>query len=151
MELAAELVVPGDPRSVWDRLVDPDVLRRCITGCTALERTSETEFVGTMTAKVGPVSATFTGNVTLDQMVMPESCVLSGHGKGGAAGFAKGSASIKLAPAEEGGTRLSYVADVQIGGKLAAVGNRLFGSVAKRNIDDFFQRFGQVMQDAVAE
>ena len=149
MELAADILVPGNRKAVWNHLIDSEVLRRCIPGCNELERSSDTEFVGKMSVKVGPVSATFTGTVCLDEMEEPVRCVLTGQGKGGPAGFVKGSALIVLN--DEGGqTRLSYVAQVQIGGKLAAVGNRLFGSVAKRNIDDFFVQFGQIMRDAEA-
>jgi carbon monoxide dehydrogenase subunit G len=146
MDLVAELTVPGTPQAVWDRLIDPAVLRRCIPGCTDLDRTSETEFAGRMAVKVGPVSATFTGTVMLEELDEPIRCVLSGQGKGGAAGFVKGSAVITLLGAADG-TLLSYVASVQIGGKLAAVGNRLFGSVAKRNIDEFFACLEQVLKD----
>jgi uncharacterized protein len=146
MELEAEILVPGSRQQVWNRLIDPAVLQRCIPGCSELDRTTETDFAGKMVVKVGPVSATFQGGVSLEEMAEPERCVLAGQGKGGAAGFAKGSATITLL--EEGdSTRLAYVATVQIGGKLAAVGNKLFGSVARRNIDEFFDAFQQVMRE----
>ena len=146
MELEGKILVPGARQQVWNRLIDPAILQRCIPGCSELVRTTETEFNGKMVVRVGPVSATFTGGVALEEMTEPERCVLVGQGKGGAAGFAKGSASIRL-EVEGDSTRLIYAATIQIGGKLAAVGNKLFGSVARRNIDEFFDGFREVMRE----
>ncbi len=146
MLLEGEIVVPGQRQLVWNRLIDSEVLQRCIPGCSELARTTETHFAGKMVVKVGPVSATFQGGVSLEDLAEPERCILVGQGRGGAAGFAKGSATITLDEQGED-TRLGYAADIQIGGKLAAVGNKLFGSVARRNIDEFFEAFQQIMRD----
>lgn len=147
MRFEGEYLVPTAPERVWEGLNDPEVLRRSIPGCTAMERTGESEFTATVTAKVGPVSATFKGKVELADLNPPVSFTLRGRGQGGPAGFAKGEARISLA-GEAVGTRLTYTADVDVGGKLASVGGRLIQGVARKNADDFFTRFSRVMTGA---
>jgi carbon monoxide dehydrogenase subunit G len=118
-------------------LNDPEVLKLCIPGCEELDKTSDTGFAAKVRAKVGPVSARFAGAVTLSELNPPESYTISGEGKGGAAGFAKGGAKVHLA--EDGGaTTLSYEVDAQVGGKLAQIGSRLISGTAKKMADDFF-------------
>ncbi|MGC9369043.1 MAG: SRPBCC family protein [Paracoccaceae bacterium] len=152
MRFEGDALIPAAPEAVWKGLNDPEVLRRSIPGCQAMERTGENEFTATVVAKVGPVSATFKGKVELDDLNPPLSYTLRGRGQGGPAGFAKGAARITLAP-EGDGTRLTYVADADIGGKLASVGGRLIQGVAKKTADDFFAGFSRVLtggEEAVA-
>lgn len=144
MEFVGEHLIPAPLDKVWSGLNDPEALRRSIPGCTEMLRTGESEFTASVVARVGPVSATFKGKVELSDLDPPHGYTLSGRGQGGPAGFAKGSARIRLAPEGEG-TRLSYVADVDIGGKLASVGGRLIQSVARKNADDFFSAFSGVV------
>jgi carbon monoxide dehydrogenase subunit G len=144
MRFEGDALIPAAPEAVWKGLNDPEVLRRSIPGCQAMEQTGEREFTATVVAKVGPVSATFKGKVELDDLNPPVSYTLRGRGQGGAAGFAKGAARITLAP-EGDGTRLTYVADADIGGKLASVGGRLIQGVAKKTADDFFAGFARVL------
>ncbi len=126
--------------AVWRALNDPEVLKNAIAGCQELARHSETQFAAKVTAKVGPVKATFAGEVLLSELDAPESYVISGQGKGGAAGFAKGKARVQLL--EQGAeTLLIYAAEAQVGGKLAQVGSRLLQSTANKMADDFFRRF----------
>ncbi|MGB8622818.1 MAG: carbon monoxide dehydrogenase subunit G [Paracoccaceae bacterium] len=150
MRFEGEYSIPAAPEKVWEGLNDPEVLRRSIPGCTAMERTGESEFTATVTAKVGPVSATFKGKVEIADMNPPVSYTLRGRGQGGPAGFAKGEARISLAE-EADGTRLSYTADVDVGGKLASVGGRLIQGVARKNADDFFARFSRVVTGVAPE
>ena len=140
MDLTGEYRIPAPVERVWAALNDPEVLKACIPGCTDLARGSATEFVATVAAKVGPVSATFKGNVTLSDLDPPRAYTIAGQGQGGAAGFAKGSARVTLSP-EGGETILRYEAKADIGGKLASVGSRLIQGVAKKNADDFFSAF----------
>jgi len=152
MRFEGDALIPAAPEAVWKGLNDPEVLRRSIPGCQAMEQTGEREFTATVVAKVGPVSATFKGKVELDDLNPPLSYTLRGRGQGGPAGFAKGAARITLAP-EGDGTRLTYVADADIGGKLASVGGRLIQGVAKKTADDFFAGFSRVLtggEDAAA-
>ncbi|GEO84781.1 MULTISPECIES: CoxG family protein [Alphaproteobacteria] len=144
MEFTGEHLVPAPIDKVWSGLNDPEVLRRSIPGCTEMLQTGESEFTASVVVKVGPVSATFKGKVELSELNPPHGYTLSGRGQGGPAGFAKGSARIRLTPEGEG-TRLAYVADVDIGGKLASVGGRLIQSVARKNADDFFSAFSNVV------
>jgi uncharacterized protein len=145
MEMTGEHRIAAPRSVVWDGLNDPEVLRQSIPGCDTLEKTSPTEMTATVTAKVGPVKASFGGQVTLSNLNPPESYTISGEGKGGAAGFAKGGADVKLV--EDGdGTLLQYAVKANIGGKLAQLGARLIDGTAKKMADDFFIRFAALME-----
>ncbi|MBR9649741.1 CoxG family protein [Thalassovita aquimarina] len=144
MRFEGSALIPATPETVWQGLNDPGVLGRSIPGCKAMEQTGDNEFTATVVAKVGPVSATFKGKVELADLNPPKSYTLKGRGQGGPAGFAKGEARITLTP-EGDGTRLSYEADADIGGKLASVGGRLIQGVAKKTADDFFAGFSRVL------
>ncbi len=144
MRFEGSALIPAAPETVWQGLNDPEVLGRSIPGCKSMEQTGDNEFTATVVAKVGPFSATFKGKVELADLNPPLSYTLKGRGQGGPAGFAKGEARITLAP-EGDGTRLSYEADADIGGKLASVGGRLIQGVAKKTADDFFAGFSRVL------
>ncbi|HSH44141.1 MAG TPA: carbon monoxide dehydrogenase subunit G [Arenicellales bacterium] len=144
MKLESNRVIQADPGTVWEHLVDVEVLKQCIPGCQSMEQTGDNEYALTMKSKVGPVSATFKGDLKLDDIVEGESYTLNFQGKGGAAGFAKGSAAVRLEPAEEG-TDLHYSVDASIGGKIAQVGQRLVDGAARKMADDFFSNFEQVV------
>lgn len=142
MDLTGEYVIPASRQVVWEALNDPDVLRECIPGCQSLEMKSPTEMAATVVTKIGPVKAKFAGEVTLENINPPESYTISGEGKGGIAGFAKGGADVKLEDVE-GGTKLTYAAKAQVGGKLAQLGSRLIDSTAKKLADQFFKSFAE--------
>ena len=137
-----ELAVP--PQTVWEKLNDAATLKACIPGCEQLDKTSDTEFQAVATVKIGPVKAKFKGRVTLSDLDPPNGYKISGQGDGGVAGFAKGGATVKLAP-KNGGTVLSYNVDAQIGGKLAQLGQRLINGAAKKIADDFFANFANAV------
>jgi len=144
MELSGEIELVAPRQKVWEALNDPEILRQCIPGCNSLEKNSDTELDAHITAKVGPVKAKFSSKVTLSDLDPPKSYTLSGEGKGGVAGFAKGQVQVELI--EEGATtRLCYTSAVQIGGKLAQVGSRLVNSAAKKWVDEFFSAFKEVV------
>jgi carbon monoxide dehydrogenase subunit G len=140
MEMNGSRTVPADIDTTWRALNDPEVLKACIPGCESVERVSDNEYRLTMTARVGPVSARFTGRIVLADIVAPTSYTLSFEGQGGAAGFAKGEARVTLS-ANEPGTRIGYQVKAQIGGKLAQIGSRLVDGAAAKVADDFFARF----------
>lgn len=142
MEMTGSHLIPASRETVWNALNDPDVLRACIPGCKELEKTSDTEMTATVVAKVGPVKATFKGDVTLENLDPPTSYSIVGEGKGGIAGFAKGGANVTLTDAD-GGTQLDYEVDAKVGGKLAALGSRLIDSTAKKLAGDFFKNFSE--------
>jgi carbon monoxide dehydrogenase subunit G len=140
MEMTGSRTVPADIETTWRALNDPEVLKACIAGCESVERVSDNEYRLTMTARVGPVSARFTGRIVLADIVAPTSYTLSFEGQGGAAGFAKGEARVTLAD-NNPGTRIDYQAKAQVGGKLAQIGSRLVDGAAAKVADDFFARF----------
>jgi hypothetical protein len=142
MEMTGEQVIPLPQARVWEALNDPEVLRASIPGCESIERVSDTEYRVALTAAVGPVKARFSGKLLLADVNPPTSYRLSFEGSGGAAGFGKGGAHVMLGP-EGAGTRLTYTANAQVGGKLAQVGSRLIDGVAKKMADEFFQRFNE--------
>ncbi|MCE3249380.1 MAG: carbon monoxide dehydrogenase [Geminicoccaceae bacterium] len=143
MDMTGEYRIPAPREKVWAALNDPETLKRSLPGCESLEKVSETEFVATVIAKVGPVKAKFNGNVGLTNLNPPESYTIAGEGKGGAAGFAKGSADVRLTETDANATVLVYTARADVGGKLAQLGSRLIDGTAKKMADEFFDNFRQ--------
>jgi len=149
MQMSDSRTIAAAPGIVWEALLNPEVLKECVPGCQDLTGTPEDGFEATVVQKVGPVKAKFAGVVTISDRVEGQSLTLSGEGKGGAAGFAKGVAHVTLAPAttEDGAeaTELTYEVEAKVGGKLAQLGSRIIDGFARKMADDFFGRF----QDAV--
>jgi len=141
MELSNTRIVPAPPDAVWAALNDPAVLKACVPGCESFERTGDDTYELVMSARIGPVSARFTGRMTMTDIDAPHAYTLNFEGQGGAAGFARGDARVTLAPEGEQQTALTYVAKAQVGGKLAQIGSRLVNGVAAKMSDDFFARF----------
>jgi hypothetical protein len=140
MQMTGSRTVPASVDATWAALNDPETLKSCIAGCESVERISDTEFRVAMTARIGPVSAKFSGRIVLADLAPPTSYRLTFEGQGGAAGFARGEAKVALA-SEAGGTRIDYTASGQVGGKLAQIGSRLVDAAAAKVADDFFARF----------
>lgn len=136
-------------QQAWDALNDPAVLKTCIPGCDKVEVTGENQYAIGMALKIGPVSAKFTGKITLSEINPPASYKLSFEGQGGPAGFGKGSAEVKLAPNnndQDNDCELSYTVHASVGGKIAQLGQRLIDGAAKSMAEDFFKRFDEEMQ-----
>ncbi|MGH7089064.1 MAG: SRPBCC family protein, partial [Stellaceae bacterium] len=140
MDMTGEYRLAAPRTKVWAALNDPAILKQCIPGCEEINKLSDTEMTAKVTAKVGPVSAHFGGKVTLSDLDPPNGYKISGEGSGGAAGFAKGGAIVKLTD-DGGGTLLSYTVDAHVGGKLAQIGSRLIDATARKMAGDFFARF----------
>lgn len=139
------------PRDVvWAALNDPDVLKQSIPGCQELTKVSDTELTAKAILKIGPVKATFTGKVTLSDLDPPNGYTITGEGQGGAAGFAKGGAKVRL-DADGEATVLTYEARADIGGKLAQLGSRLIDATAKKLAGEFFETFGAVVAPPAGE
>ena len=145
MEMTGEQLIALPHQATWDALNDTAVLMDCIPGCDSMEKQSDNEYLLTMTAKVGPVSATFTGVVKLSDIDPGRAVTISGEGKGGAAGYAKGGAKVTMVAVPEG-TELSYTVDASVGGKIAQLGSRLIDGFAKKMADEFFTRFQDALE-----
>lgn len=145
MDMSGEYRIAAPRETVWAALNDPEMLKQCIPGCEEIEKLSDTEFTAKVRAKVGPVSARFSGKVQLVDIDPPNGYRIVGEGTGGAAGFAKGGAKVDLS--DDGAvTVLNYSADAQVGGKLAQIGSRLIQGTAKKYADDFFGNFSRLLE-----
>ena len=145
MQMSDSKEIAAPPAEVYAALLNPEVLKACVPGAQEVTGTPQEGFEATVTQKVGPVKATFKGQVSLSDLVENETLTISGEGKGGAAGFAKGGAVVTLAPSDTG-TLLSYEVEATVGGKLAQLGSRLIQSTAKKLAAKFFKSFADVME-----
>ncbi len=146
MEMTGEYRITAPREAVWRALNDPEILKQCIPGCEEIVKLSDTEMTAKVVAKVGPVSARFAGKVTLSDLDPPNGYKITGEGTGGAVGFAKGGADVKLTPDETGqGTVLSYAVNASVGGKIAQIGARLIDGTARKLADEFFGKFSTLV------
>jgi carbon monoxide dehydrogenase subunit G len=148
MQMTGQRVLPVPPREAWAALNDPDMLKACIPGCESIAATEPLRYELVMAARIGPVAARFKGRLTQSDVVEPESYRIEFDGQGGAAGFGKGSAAVRLSPVDAG-TRLDYDVTAQVGGKIAQVGSRLVDSAARKIADDFFACFEAKLAERV--
>lgn len=146
MKLNDEQRIEAPRQRVYEALNDPEILRQCIPGCQSLDKTSDTEMEATVALKVGPVSARFKGNVTLQDLDPPNGYTIVGEGKGGTAGFAKGSAAVRLTELEPGVTVLHYEVSADLGGKIAQLGGRLIEGTARKLSAQFFTKFSECVE-----
>ena len=137
MKFTGQYEIAAPRAQVWAALNDPDILRKCIPGCERLEKKSDTDLEADVVVKIGPVKAKFKGAVQLEFIEEGASYRISGEGKGGVAGFAKGGAQVDLEE-QDGQTVLRYAADARVGGKLAQIGSRLIDATARKLADQFF-------------
>ena len=148
MKLTGSYEIKLNKNLVWKALNNPEILKKCIPGCEAFDRESDTVFKATATNQIGPMNATFSGTVTLSNIQENQSYTLSGEGQS-SVGFANGNAVVKLSE-ENSITTLSYEVDVNVGGKIAQLGSRLINGVAKKMSDYFFGRFADLV-DPITE
>jgi len=149
MEMTGEYRITAPRQKVWEALNDPAVLQQCIPGCETIEKHSPTEMSARVTAKVGPVRAKFTGKVTLSDLDPPNGYKITGEGTGGAAGFAKGGADVRLT--DDGpATMMRYAVQAHVGGKLAQIGSRLIDGTARKMADEFFAKFAEIVGGSAA-
>lgn len=151
MEMQASRSLAVSQQQAWEALNDPETLKACLAGCDRFEPQGDDQYAVGMAVKVGPVSAKFSGKVTLSDITPPERYRIAFEGQGGVAGFGKGEADVTLTPEPDdaaGQPRclLSYSVQAQVGGKIAQLGQRLIDGAAKSTADDFFKRFEAEMQ-----
>ena len=132
-------------QQAWDALNDPAVLKACIPGCDKVEPTGDNQFAIGMALKIGPVSAKFSGKITLSDINPPAGYKINFEGQGGPAGFGKGDSTVTLTPNAQG-CELAYTVHASVGGKIAQLGQRLIDGAAKSMAEDFFKRFDGEMQ-----
>ena len=144
MKIEGAHEIPAPRQRVWEAFLDPEQLRKAIPGCERLEAVGEDEYKATMKVGVAAVKGTFEGKVRLFDKKPSESYRMSVEGSGGP-GFVRGEAAMELSDLEDG-TRVSYLADVQIGGLIAGVGQRMLGGVAKMMLDQFFSRMAEQLE-----
>lgn len=140
MQMTGQRVLPVPPAEAWAALNDPEMLKACIPGCESIVLTEPLRYELVMAARIGPVAARFKGRLTQSDVVEPRSYRIEFDGQGGAAGFGKGSAAVRLSPVDAA-TQLDYEVSAQVGGKIAQVGSRLVDSAARKIADDFFACF----------
>jgi carbon monoxide dehydrogenase subunit G len=144
MDMTGEYRIAAPRDRVWAALNDVEILRRAMPGCESIEKLSDTQMTAKVTAKVGPVKASFGGKVTLSDIDPPNGYTITGEGSGGAAGFAKGGAEVRLVE-EAGETVLRYTVKANVGGKLAQIGSRLIDATARKMADEFFGTFAALV------
>ena len=144
MKLIGSYQINLKKQKVWDALNDSEILKKAIPGCEELKKNSDTEFTATATNKIGPFNATFTGEIELKDLNPPNSYKISGSGNS-PVGFASGEASVNLEDYESG-TKLSYIIEANVGGKIAQVGSRLIDMTAKKMADIFFGKFSELIE-----
>jgi len=150
LEQSGEYRIGASREVVWAALNDPDLLGECIEGCQRVDKLDDEHFDVAVKARIGPVNATFQAALELSELNPPASYVINGSAKGGAAGFAKGSANVTL-DEEDGCTVLRYGVKANVGGKLAQIGSRLVDGAARKMADDFFAEFSKRLDpDSVA-
>ena len=143
MKLSGSYQINLEKQKVWKALNDPEILKKSIPGCEDFKKNSATEFTATATNKIGPFNATFTGDIQLKDINAPNSYTIEGSGNS-PVGFASGEAKVNLEDSE-GGTKLIYEVEANVGGKIAQVGSRLIDMTAKKMADIFFGKFSELI------
>jgi carbon monoxide dehydrogenase subunit G len=149
MNLEGEHVFNGPRLDVYGMFRDPDVLASALPGTQSLTAIDDNHYEGSMNIRIGPVSGTFSGKLEVADEVAPEKCTLIVEGRG-APGFAKGVGHVVFTEQEDGTTLLKYDGDVQIGGTLASVGQRMIDSVAKSMIKQAFETLDKALEARLA-
>ena len=149
MRLEGEYVFSGPREAVWELVRDPDVLATALPGTQSLEQVGENEYEGEMNVRIGPVAGLFSGRIVVSNEVPPESYTLSVEGRG-SPGFAKGTGHVQLIDQDDGTTLMKYEGDIQIGGRIASVGQRLVDTASKSMIRQGLEALNQALQARVA-
>ncbi len=134
-------MLAADRATAWAALNDVEVLKLCVPGCESMTRVADDEYEVALNAAIGPVKSRFKGRMKLADVDAPRGYTLKFDGAGGAAGFARGEAKVELIEVSPSETRLVYVAEAQVGGKLAQVGSRLIDAASGAMADKFFEAF----------
>ena len=145
MKLEGEYIFDGPREEVWQIVRDPEVLATALPGTQSLEQVSESEYAGKMHIRIDPVSGVFTGKVVVSDEVPPESCTLIVEGRG-APGFGNGTGYIQLFEQEDRRTLLKYEGDLQVGGRIAGVGQRLIDTASRSMIEQGLESLNNALK-----
>ena len=133
-------IIPASVAEVWDALQNPDILKQCIEGCEEVTQTSKYEFEATVTAKIGPVRATFSSTIQMTDVEELKQYTLRVAAKSSSAGFGQGNAHVRLVDQGDS-TKLAFRAQGTVGGRLAQLGSRLISGVSNKMASQFFANF----------
>ena len=145
MKLEGDYIFDGPREAVWELVRDPEVLATALPGTQSLEQISENEYAGKMHVRIGPVSGVFDGKIVVSDEVPPESCTLAVNGRG-APGHAHGTGHVQLFEQDNGKTLMEYQGDMQVGGRLANVGQRLIDSASKSMINQGLESLNNALK-----
>jgi carbon monoxide dehydrogenase subunit G len=145
MRIAGRQHIEASRSRVWTALNDPNILRECIPGCHSLEMLGDNRMRAVAIVRIGPIGAKFKGEVVLSDLQPPRGYRIDGEGQGGAAGFAKGGAQVRLEEDGREATWLDYEVDAQVGGRLAQIGGPLIDATAKQIAGLFFKKLAHVL------
>ena len=138
MKISGSSTLEAPVDKVWEAILDPAVLARCIPGCETLSTVGEDRYAMAVTAGVAAIKGTYAGEVSLADLVAPHSLTMKASGAG-APGTIDADVKVRLAPAAGGGTELTYDADASVGGAIGGVGQRMLAGVTKKMAGQFFQ------------
>lgn len=144
MKIEGEYVFDGQREDLWILVRDPEVLAACLPGTQNVQKVSDSEYTGEIKIRIGPISGAFAGKIFVTNEVPPVGCTLTVEGTG-KIGFLKGTGNIDMADQGEGKTLMKYTGEVQIGGKVASVGQRLFDSVSKGMINQGLDKLNAIL------
>jgi hypothetical protein len=143
MKIEGSADIPAPREQVWAAFLDPDILAQALPGCEKLEAIGPNEYKATMKVGVAAIKGTFEGKVKLSDLEPPNRYRMAVEGSGGP-GFVRGDAGMQMSDVD-GGTKVSYDADVQVGGLIASVGQRMLGGVTKMMLDQFFTKMTELL------
>ncbi len=149
MKIEGQYTFDGPREILWEMLRDPKVLAACLPGTQSMVQVGEHSYEGVIGIRVGPISGAFAGQLTVSNEMPPASCTLTVEGKG-KVGFLKGIGNIDMAEQGQGKTLMKYTGEVQIGGKVASVGQRLFDSVSRGMIEQALGKLNEILQARAA-
>ena len=143
MKIEGSADIPAPREKVWAAFLDPNILAQALPGCEKLEAIGPNEYKATMKVGGAAIKGTFEGKVKLSDLEPPNRYRMAVEGSGGP-GFVRGEAGMQMSDVD-GGTKVSYDADVQVGGLIASVGQRMLGGVTKMMLDQFFTKMTELL------
>ena len=149
MKLEGEYVFNGPREQVWELVRDPDVLASALPGTQSLQQVSENEYEGDINLRMGPVAGVFSGRLVVSNEQPPESCTLEVDGQG-KPGFIKGTGNVNLTDQGDGTTLMAYEGDLQVGGRIASVGQRMIDTASKSMMRQGLETLNKALEARVA-